>query len=101
MIPRSVKVHGHIYEVKLVTAKALGDDHMADIDHDSQVIRILRKASEAQKVELLIHEVLHAMLVGHDTGDEEQLASHLGEEFTAFLWNNSAFISHALLILHR
>lgn len=101
MIPRTVKVRGHIYNVKQVTEKALGGDLLADVDHDSQVIRLLRRASEAQKVELLLHEVLHAMLTGYSTEDEEQLASRLGEEFTAFLWNNSAFIHHALQILNR
>ncbi len=101
MIPGTVKVRGHVYKVKQVSAKALGGDHMADVDNDLQVIRLLRRASEAQKVELLLHEVLHAMLAGRSVGDEEQLASHLGEEFTSFLWNNSAFIHHALHILNH
>lgn len=99
MTPRTLKIRGHVYKVQQVNQKVLGD-YMADVDNDLNVIRIYNKASQPQKVELLLHETLHAMLSGCNLDREEEIVSILGEALTSFLWDNPAFIKHALATLN-
>ena len=97
MLPRTLKVRGHIYKVQQVDGRALqGGECLADIDHDRNVIRIYKRASPVVKIELLLHEVAHAILAEHNLKNDEEVTTALGEALTAFLWDNPAFIRHAL-----
>jgi hypothetical protein len=99
MTPRTLKIRGHIFKVKQVPKKALRGN-LADIDTDSNTIRIPRSATQTVKVELLFHEISHALLAGSGLEEkEEEVATALGEALTAFLWDNPAFIRHALQVL--
>lgn len=99
MIPRTLTIHGQTYKLKQVSSKTLGTDCMADVDNETNTIRICKSASPTRKIELVLHEVFHAILCGHPLDSEEGLVVMLGDGFTSFLQANPAFISHALKVL--
>jgi len=99
MLPKTVKIGAHTYEVKEVTQEDLGPDVIGDQDGVKNVLRVLQDATPSRKIEVLIHECLHAMLLGHGFRDEERIVVMLGEAFTAFLADNKGFIMETLRIL--
>ncbi len=99
MLPRSVKIGAHTYKIKTGTRKDLGSDTSGDIDNERNVIRVIRHATRSRKIEILIHECLHAMLTGHDFSKEEEIVVILGEAVTQFLADNPRFIREAVKIL--
>jgi hypothetical protein len=99
MLPRSVKIGAHTYKVKSATQRELGSDVAADMDSGTTTIRVLRRTTRSRKIELVIHESLHAMVAGHDFKDEEAILVILGEALTQFLADNPRFIAEALKVL--
>lgn len=99
MLPRSVKIGAHTYKVKMASRKELGPNISADVDAEKNVLRIIRSATRSRKIELVMHESLHAMLAGHSFEDEEAIIVILGEALTQFLADNPYFIREALKVL--
>lgn len=99
MLPRSIRIGAHNYAIKNATRKELGKGIQGDMDPSENVIRVIKHASVTRKIELLLHEVLHAMLSGHEFEDEEHIVCILGESITQFLADNPAFVTEALRIL--
>lgn len=99
MFPRSVKIGAHIFKLKLASTRELGSDSSADTDVEKNIIRVSRYATHSRRVELLLHECLHAMFSRHDFKDEETICTILGEAFTQFLADNPRFITEALKVL--
>lgn len=99
MLPRSVKIGAHTYKIKTGTRKDLGPETSGDVDNERNIIRVIRHATRSRKIELLIHECLHAMLVGHDFPNEEEILVILGETITQFLADNPYFIAEAMRVL--
>lgn len=99
MLPRSVKIGAHVYRIKTSTRKDLGPDVSGDVDNERNIIRVIRHATRSRKIEILIHECLHAMLTGHDFPNEEEIIVILGEAFTQFLADNPYFIAEAVKVL--
>lgn len=100
MFPRSLKIGAHAFKLKLTaSAKELGPDVSADTDVDKNVIRIYRHITRSRRIELILHECLHAMFSRHDFKDEEVICVILGEALTQFLADNPHFITEALKIL--
>ena len=101
MIPRTLKIRGHVFQIRQVPQKAMGKDVSAMCDSNRNIIWLYRKAVASRKVELIIHEAIHALLDGHDFEDEEAIAVILGEGLTEFIKANPGFIRHALKTLSR
>lgn len=106
MIPRTLKIRGHVYKIEQVPLKTLDKegadtDISALIDNNRNVLWLYKRAAASRKVELVIHEVLHAMVDGCGFKDEEAIISILGEGLTEFIKANPGFIRHALTILSR
>jgi len=99
MIPKSLRIKGHIYPIEHVDEAVLSEDHSADVSMRTNHIRILNRLAPSREVETLIHEALHAMLSGYDVDEEETLVVTLGEGLTAFIRDNPKFIRHALKVL--
>ncbi len=99
MLPRSVRIGAHVYKIKTGTRKDLGPDTCGDIDNERNIIRVIRHATRSRKIEILIHECLHAMLVGHDFPNEEEILVILGESVTQLLADNPHFITEAIEVL--
>lgn len=96
MLPKSIKIGAHIYKIKTATRKDLGPDTSGDIDNERNVIRIINHATRSRKIEILIHECLHAMLVGHEFPNDEDIVVILGEAITQFLADNPTFITEVV-----
>ena len=99
MLPRSIKVGAHNYQIKSATAKELGRDGAADVNNVANLIRISSRATRSRKIELLLHECIHAMLAGHEFKDEETIVVILGEALTRFLADNPRFVIESLKVL--
>lgn len=99
MLPRSVRIGAHTYKIKTSTRKDLGPDASGDVDNERNILRVIRHATRSRKIEILIHECLHAMLTGHDFPNEEEIIVILGEAVTQFLADNPYFITEAVKVL--
>lgn len=99
MLPRSLKIGAHIYKLKQADGKELGEDTFSDVSSETNLIRISKAATRSRKIELILHETLHAMLAGHEFKAEETVIVVLGEALTQFLADNPRFIREALTIL--
>ena len=98
MLPKRLRIKGHVYTLEEVPDRHL-PDRMADCDNEANHIRISKGAAESRQVELVLHESIHAMLAGYDVSGEEIVAVTLGECLTAFIKDNPSFIRHALKVL--
>jgi hypothetical protein len=101
MIPRTLNIKGHKFQVKQVNRLGLSDDAMADCDPDKNLIRLYRRAPASRKVECVLHESMHAMLDSHGITQEEKVCGLLGEYLVQFIRDNPGFIRHALKTLSQ
>jgi Zn-dependent peptidase ImmA (M78 family) len=99
MLPRSIEIGAHTYKLKMATRKELGKEVMGDVDNERNIIRVIRHATRSRKIEIILHECLHAMLVGHEFPDDENLVNILGEALARFFANNPIFVTEALKML--
>ena len=99
MLPRSLKIGVHDYQVKSSSTKELGKNTAANIDNVENLIRIASRATRSRKIELVLHECLHAMLTGNEFKDEEAIVVILGEAMTRFLADNPCFVIESLRVL--
>lgn len=99
MLPKSVRIGAHVYRVRTSTRKDLGPEVSGDVDNERNLIRVIRHATRSRKIEILIHECLHAMLTGHNFPNEEEIIVILGEAFTQFIADNPYFITEAVRVL--
>lgn len=63
MIPKKVNILGKKYKVKQIYHKKddKGNYHIGECDYINQLITIDRRIGPAQKMETLIHEMVHAV----------------------------------------
>lgn len=101
MIPRKVRIKGHIFSVKQVTKSKLPGNCQAYVEADKNLILLSKTLPASRKIECMFHEVIHAMLQGHDIVQEEQVCSVLGEYFVEFIRDNPDFIRHCLKTLEQ
>lgn len=101
MIPRKVRIKGHMFTVKQVPRSGMPADCQGYVESDKNLIRIYQRLPASRKVEIILHECIHAMLVGHDIVQEEQVCQVLGEYLTEFIRDNPDFIRHCLKTLER
>ena len=99
MIPRSIKIGAHQYQIKTALRKEMGTS-CGDVDNERNIIRVIKHASRSRKIEIILHEALHAMVVGHPFEEQEDTAFVLlGEALAKFIADNPEFITEALSIL--
>lgn len=101
MIPRTLKIRGHVYKVKQVNRKSLDSGNYAEINDVANILRLYKGLAPSRKVELVLHEAMHAMLDGHEFKDEEAIVTILGEGLTELIKANPGFIRHALKTLSQ
>jgi len=70
--------------------------NVGELDDERDVIRISKYASRSRKVEILLHECLHAMVAGRAFPDEEPIVVALGEALTQFFADNPILITKML-----
>ena len=99
MLPRTIQIGAHIYKIKMALRKNLGKDVCGDSDHERNIIQVIKHATRSRKIEILIHECLHAMLAGHDFKNEEEIVLILGEALTSFISDNPYFLTEAIAVL--
>lgn len=100
MIPRTLTIKGHKFQVNQVKKVGSGDA-LASVDPDKNLILLFEGAPASRKIEYLIHEAIHAMLASHGITQEEKVCSLLGEYLTQFIRDNPGFIRHALKTLSQ
>ncbi len=97
--PRTLKIGAHKYKVRLLPpseCKRRLPGRAAQVDPDQNEILIQRRFPPTRRVELALHEVIHAMLAKHrlSCSQEEKIVTVLGEEFTHFLLANKDLIRY-------
>lgn len=101
MIPRKVRIRGHIFTMKQVPKSGLPANCQGYVEPDKNSIRIYQRLPASRKVEVILHECIHAMLSGHSIVQEEQVCEVLGEHLTEFIRDNPDFIRHCLKTLEQ
>lgn len=96
MLPRSVKIGAHTFQIKMALRRDLPKDLVGQMDPERDIILINKYASRSRKVEILLHECLHAMLIGREFPDEEPIIVALEGSLTAFFADNPILIRKIL-----
>ena len=94
MFPPSVLVGPHTYTVEEVPRKKIRVGVTGEVDNETNEIRIYQKCAPSCKVEVLIHEVLHAILSGTELNREELVVTILAVGLTAFIRDNPKVIKY-------
>lgn len=99
-LPRRVKIGGHEVAIRLASVQELGGkEYLGEYNPDTNSIRLKRTLAKSRRVEVLLHEVFHAILVGHKYFDDEALVVLLGEGLTQIIRDNPDFIRYCLELL--
>jgi len=101
MVPRNLRIKGHIFTVRQVPKAGLPLDCEAYVESDKNLIRLYKRLPASRKIECLFHESIHAMLSGHRIEEEELICSLLGEYLVEFVRDNPDFIRHCLKTLEQ
>ena len=96
MLPKTVKIGSHVFRIKMCDKKDLAKDSVGGMHSDVNTIWVYRRLSRSRKVEVLIHECLHAMVNGREFPDEELIIQALGESLTQLFTNNPGFVRKLL-----
>lgn len=83
-IPKTLKVGGHVYEVKLVDPDDIQKD-CGECAVDKLEIKIKKNMPQTMKEETLIHEAIHAM----NFGLSEESVQYLSMAFYQLLRDNN------------
>jgi len=94
LLPDSIQIGAHRYRIEVVPPEELNGS-VADVDNKKNLIRVDEEASRSRQIGLLLHECLHAMVVGYDYKDEERMVITLEEALTRFIQDNPLFIQQA------
>lgn len=101
MIPRKVRIKGHMFRVKQVPKSVMPSKCVGWMEADRNLILMYKSLPASRKVEVLLHECIHAMLSQHEIVQEEKVCTLLGEYFTEFIRDNPDFIRHCLKTLEQ
>lgn len=101
MFPHTIKIRGHVYEVRQIAGSEMPSDASASIDNELNTLRLQEPLAPSREIEAVFHELIHALLEGYGYEDEEAIAVTLGEALTEFVGANPDFIKYALTILSR
>ncbi len=96
MLPRRLKIHGHTYHVNQVPEKLLPDDTAADVDPNTNTIRVMRQSPPSRKLVLLLHEALHALVIEDRIPQEERVVSLFAEHIVQLMRDNPSLVRHIL-----
>jgi len=94
MLPESIQIGAHVYSLTLVGRKKLQKNHTAEVDNEQNQIRIYQKCTASRRIEVLFHEVIHAILAGTQFPMEEVTCTILGEGLTQLIRDNPELIKH-------
>jgi len=93
LLPKTVKVGTHSYSIKeRPTSKMPGRDCLGHCDIGALTITIDESLPTSRKVEVLIHECLHAILQGTNLDNEELVVGLLGEALSLFIKQNPTLL---------
>lgn len=96
MLPRTVKIGAHNYKIKSVPPSKI-EGLWGEIDKEKTTIEIAKGMSVSRKIEVILHECVHAMLSDRvDDETEEEIAGILGEILAQFLGDNPYFVIEAV-----
>ncbi len=97
MLPSQVKIGSHIFLIKMTDKKKeLGKNTVGTMDSNTNTILVYKRLSRSRKVEILIHECLHAMVTGREFPDEEPIIQALGESLTQLFTHQPGFVRKLL-----
>lgn len=99
MDPKTLRIGSQVFTVKMVTKTGLDDDCIGHAEINLNILSVYKKSPPTRKIEVILHEVLHAILASYEFPDEEVIVVILGEALTLFIRDNPAFIRHALKVL--
>lgn len=97
--PTFLRIGGHKFTVELLdeeAAKKRLPDAFAQVDTELNEILITAKAAPSRRIVALLHEVVHALLVGLDLSGkkEETIAVVLGEGLARVLLGNKNLLNY-------
>lgn len=55
-----ITIRGEVWRLVTVDAAAFPDDRVGDCDCEARLIRVLRGLSDAERLRVVVHELLHA-----------------------------------------
>jgi hypothetical protein len=96
MIPKSVKIAGIVYQVRLVTNLLDNDERVklnGCIKYGISEIQIEKKLSDQVKQVTLWHEVIHGILSQAEIEHDEKLVEVLGYGICGFIQDNPGVIT--------
>lgn len=97
MLPKEVKVGIHVFRLKSAEAESrLGPGNWGLIDFKEGTISIVAGIPATRQAEVILHEVLHALLFGQSVKHEEALVTTLSEGLLSFLRDNPELLKHIL-----
>ncbi len=101
MVPKSIKIGGHRFQVKIVPRKVLGEDWFGQTDSKTNTIKIAHALARSRQAEVLLHECLHAIIVGHITKEEEEetIVTVLGQGLTQLIKDNPRLFTKMIAAL--
>lgn len=97
-VPTTITVGPHTYKVVIVPGGILGDaGNAGHCAHHSLTIAIDDAQAPSQVADTLLHELVHAMLVTVDLGDdEERVALILGPALLLLLRSNPDLVNYIM-----
>lgn len=91
-LPRSVKILGVNYKIKMVSRRWENGQCWGEINHETCVIKLREDLNYQKKWEVLLHEILHAVVFHADLNlkhnQEEVLVERMDEILFAVLRDN-------------
>lgn len=93
MLPESVKVGAHTFRIMPLPEEA-DQDEWGEADFVAGTISVAEKVPPSRQTEVVLHEVIHALLLGWEMKEEEAITTLLGEGIAAFLQDNPQFVKH-------
>jgi hypothetical protein len=95
MLPKSVKIGAHTFQLKAAeTEVKMGRSHWGTVDFTTGVIAVVGGIPASRQAEVILHEMLHALLFGHSVKCEESLVSLLSEGLLTIFQDNPQLVKH-------
>jgi len=96
---KTLHIGAHHFKLEMVSESSLSNDEQGDMCPDKNTIHVSKALCPSRQVEVIFHECVHAMLVGHDIDKEELVALLLGEGLALFIRENPVLIKRAMKTL--
>lgn len=99
MVPKSIKIGGHKFQVEAVSQKTLGEEYLGEMDEKTNTIKVACDIARSRQAETLLHECLHAMLTGHTFKEEEKIVVILSQGLTQLIKDNPRLFTKMIAAL--